>query len=356
MKKNHKHFLDLAFELARINLGKTKENPSVGCVVVKNNSVISSGYTSINGRPHAEYNALNKNINFSGSSIYITMEPCTHYGVTPPCTNLIKKKNIKNVYYSFYDVDNRTGKKSSQILLKNNIKTSLILNNNYTDFYQSYFENKKNSLPLVDGKIAISQDWFTINKKRKWITNYFSRKRTHLIRSEYDSILSTSKTINKDNALLNCRLDGFNSNKPDLIIIDKKMEIKTNLSLFNLRKKRKIIIITKSKKNKKINYLIKKGVKFIQVKSFTTKKDFLDIFKTLKNHGFNRILVESGLIFLKNLLEKKLLSNLFLFKSSTNLGINGFNSCSVKLIKKLRNVKKIDVNLYGDRLYKVKIK
>ena len=95
MKKNHKHFLDLAFELARINLGKTKENPSVGCVVVKNNSVISSGYTSINGRPHAEYNALNKNINFSGSSIYITMEPCTHYGVTPPCTNLIKKKKIK---------------------------------------------------------------------------------------------------------------------------------------------------------------------------------------------------------------------------------------------------------------------
>ena len=71
-----------------------------------------------------------------------------------------KKKNIKNVYYSFYDVDNRTGKKSSQILLKNNIKTSLILNNNYTDFYQSYFENKKNSLPLVDGKIAISQDCF----------------------------------------------------------------------------------------------------------------------------------------------------------------------------------------------------
>ena len=77
-------FLKLAFRQAEINLGSTSLNPSVGCVVVKNNSVVSSGRTSFNGRPHAEANALKKNINFNGSNIYITLEPCSHYGKTPP--------------------------------------------------------------------------------------------------------------------------------------------------------------------------------------------------------------------------------------------------------------------------------
>ena len=92
MKINHNFFSNLALNLAEQNLGKTKTNPSVGCVIVKNNSIISSGITSINGRPHAEFNALNKNLNFKGSKMYVTLEPCTHYGLTPPCTQIIKKK------------------------------------------------------------------------------------------------------------------------------------------------------------------------------------------------------------------------------------------------------------------------
>ena len=93
-RQSNKHldYLALAFELAKINLGSTKENPSVGCVVEKNGSIISSGHTSVNGRPHAEFNALNKNINFKGSNMYVTLEPCSHKGKTPPCTNIIKKK------------------------------------------------------------------------------------------------------------------------------------------------------------------------------------------------------------------------------------------------------------------------
>ena len=99
MKQNHNFFSNLAFNIAESNVGKTNKNPSVGCVIVKNNSVISSGVTSINGRPHAEYNALSKNLNFRDAYMYVTLEPCTHYGITPPCTNLIKKKRVKKVYY-----------------------------------------------------------------------------------------------------------------------------------------------------------------------------------------------------------------------------------------------------------------
>ena len=93
MTKNHNFFLDLAFQLAEKNLGKTGLNPSVGSIVVKNNTVISSGVTSISGRPHAEFNALNKIKNTKGATLYTSIEPCTHHGKTPPCTNIIKKKN-----------------------------------------------------------------------------------------------------------------------------------------------------------------------------------------------------------------------------------------------------------------------
>ena len=118
MKTNHNNFLKLAFNIAKVNLGKTSQNPSVGCVVVKNNSVISSGSTSINGRPHAEFNALKSQKNFKNSDLYVTLEPCTHYGVTPPCTNIIAKKGVKRVFFSFDDIDTRTTKRSKKILSK----------------------------------------------------------------------------------------------------------------------------------------------------------------------------------------------------------------------------------------------
>jgi diaminohydroxyphosphoribosylaminopyrimidine deaminase/5-amino-6-(5-phosphoribosylamino)uracil reductase len=356
MKTNHNNYLNLAFNLARINLGKTKHNPSVGCVVVKNNSVISTGYTSNNGRPHAEFNALNKMIKFDNSDLYVTMEPCTHYGITPPCTNIIINKKIKNVYFSTYDIDKRTAKKSQQLLIKKNIKIfkkNLLKINN---FYKSYFLNKKKNLPFVDAKIALSRDYYTIDRKKKWITNISSRNRVHLIRSEYDSIISTSASVNKDNSLLNCRLNGFNINKTDLIIIDLKIKIKKNLRIFDLSNKRKIFIVTNIKENKKKSKLRKLGVKFIQINHLNSKNDFINLFKNFQKKGFNRILVESGLTFLNQLLQKRLINNLYIFQSSNKLKKNGFNNSSINIIKKMKLPKKVNVNLYEDKLYKVIIK
>ena len=145
-KTQAKHIenLALAFELAKINLGSTKENPSVGCVVEKNGSIISSGYTSINGRPHAEYNALNKNINFKNSNVYVTLEPCSHYGKTPPCTNIIKRKKVKRVFYSIDDVDERSKNRSKKALSKKNILINkFFLKKKLTSFMKVITDYKK---------------------------------------------------------------------------------------------------------------------------------------------------------------------------------------------------------------------
>ena len=173
MTINHNHYLDLAFQLAERNLGKTKLNPSVGSIIVKNNVIISCGVTSLNGRPHSEFNALNNLKNCSGATLYTTLEPCTHYGKTPPCVNIIIKKKIKNVYYAFEDPDLRTFKKAKSFFSSYGIKSKLMRSKNYSKFYKSYFINKKHLVPYVAAKIAISKDYQTINKKKKWITNEY---------------------------------------------------------------------------------------------------------------------------------------------------------------------------------------
>tara|TARA_B100000674_G_scaffold481789_1_gene483257 strand:+ start:441 stop:1505 length:1065 start_codon:yes stop_codon:yes gene_type:complete len=353
MKKNHKFFSNLAFNLAENNLGKTSINPSVGCIIVKNNSVVSSGVTSVNGRPHAEFNALNKKGNFRGSNMYVTLEPCAHYGVSPPCTNIIKKKKIKNVFYCFNDPDLRTNGLAKRILLQKKIKLKKIKSFR-NSFYDSYFLNKNRGLPLLDAKLALSKDEYTINKKSKRITNNRSREVSHLIRSRYDSIISTSKTINKDNALLNCRINGFNNYKPDLLVIDRNLKLKTNLRLFKIAKKRKTYIFTTSKNKKKIAFLKKKNCKVIRINQLDNKRDFLKLMNIIFRLGKRRILVEAGLIFISKLLDLKLINLLFVFRSKKRLKKNGYNNMNLKIVKKCKFIKKIKVNLNEDELYTLK--
>ena len=151
MKINHNFYSNLAFYLGENNLCKTSKNPSVGCVVLKNSSVISSAVTSVNGRPHAEFIALNRNIDFKNCNMYVTLEPCTHLGKTPPCTNIIRKKKIRNVYYCLNVPDPRQYKKAKKILKK--AKKLKIKEIKFKDFYKSYILNKV-KFPLVDAKIA----------------------------------------------------------------------------------------------------------------------------------------------------------------------------------------------------------
>ena len=166
MTINHNHYLDLAFHLAEKNLGQTKLNPSVGTVIVKNDTVISSGVTSFNGRPHSEFNALNNLKNCSGASLYTTLEPCTHYGKTPPCTNIIIKKKIKNVFYAFEDPDIRTFKKAKKILSKKGIKTKLIQQKNIVIFIKVILLIKNYLFHLLQQKLQYQKIILLLIKKK----------------------------------------------------------------------------------------------------------------------------------------------------------------------------------------------
>ena len=354
MTTNHSFFSTLALNLAEKNLGKTKKNPSVGCIIVKDGSVISSAVTSINGRPHAEFNALNRDINFKDSYMYVTLEPCTHYGKTPPCTRIIKQKKLKKVFYLFDDPDYRTHKKAKKILNKiQKIQKNKFKN---ADLYRSYFLNKLEKFPQIDAKIAISNDYFTISKNNKWITNYRSRKVAHLIRSQYDCIISTSNSINKDNSLLNCRINGLDNYKPDLVIIDRFLKLKKKLKIFNLANRRKTYIITSSNNQKKLSFFRKKKIKIINFDNLNNKKDFMKLFEKLFELGKRRVLIESGLIFLNQLFKFKFINNLYLFKSNRSLKTKGFNNSNNDFIKKIKIINRVNVNLQNENLFKIRMK
>jgi len=346
-------YTKLAFQQAEINLGSTSSNPSVGCVVVKNNSVISSGHTSENGRPHAESNALKKKLDYKNSELYVTLEPCSHYGKTQPCIKKIINKKIKRVIFSINDNDIRSKNKAQKKLKKKNITVKkFILKRFAKKFYKSYFLQASSRLPLVDAKLAVSKDFFTINKKKKWITNIKSRNLGNFLRSKYDCLITTSKTINNDNPLLNCRIEGLEQKTPNLIVLDRYFRIKKNVKIFKT-KKRKIYIFTNVNNNLKKKYFQKKGVKIIRIKDEGNNPN--TIFLNIKKLGYNRVFVETGSVFLNQLLKLNIVRNLYLFKSSKKLFSYGKNNSSLLHIKKLKTTKanEVKVNLDGDTLHKV---
>ena len=354
MSQNQSNFIKLAIEKAKHNLGNTGENPSVGCLVVKNNSVISSASTYKNGRPHAEYLALSKKKNFSNANLYVSLEPCSHYGKTPPCTKIISKKKIKKVIFPFVDKNPITKKKSFNIFKKQKIKILYLKKYNQDVLYKSYFNQFLNNIPYIDAKIAFSKDLYTVNKKNKWITNIYSRNRGHLLRSQYNCIITTYKTINKDNSMFNCRIEGLENKSPDIVIFDRNLNLSKNLRIItNKIHGRKLYIVTTSNNKNKIKYFKKKGLRIIIFKSLKTAKDFEKVLMYLKQKRFHRILLESGLGLLNFFIKNKFINSLYLFKSNNKLNSNGKNNYSNKIIKRYNLKKKIKVNLYGDELFKL---
>ena len=351
-----KYFMSIAMNLAKERNGLTGLNPSVGCVIVKNNKILSFGQTGFNGRPHAELAAIKncKKKDLKGSSIYITMEPCTHYGKTPPCTNLIIKSKIKKVIYSINDIDKRTAKKAFSLLKAKKIIVSRgLLSSEAKKTYTKYFLHKNTKKPYVAAKIACSNDYFTISKK-KFITNEYSRSVSHLLRYYFDSILVSSKTANSDNSKLSCRINGLENYSPLRLIIDKNLKINMKSPVITDEKRNNTIIFHSSKNKTKINNLRSKGIRLYYTSLDANNNiNLKKVFSKSYDIGIGSILIEGGMTLTKNLLRDKLINEFYLFKSKKNLGKFGKNNIS-DFKKKINNFlkKKEDIKTFldGDEL------
>ena len=355
INRNDKKYMSMAISLAKDREGLTGVNPSVGCVVVKNNNIISTGITGFGGTPHAETNALQK-INkkdLKGSNIYVSLEPCSHYGKTPPCTNIIIKSKIKKVFYGMDDLDSRSKKKSSNILKNNKINVHRnFLIKEAKLLYKSYIHLHKSDFPYVIGKIACSKNFITKSNK-KYITNKYSLEVSQLLRYKSHGILISKNTLNSDNPLLNCRLDGLEKFSPVRFIIDKNLSSNLKSKIFKNSKNLKTYIFF-NKNKYKMNKFKKYGVKCIY--SPLDKDNNINlkyVLKKIKNLKINYLLVEGGKKLTASFLIKNLFNEFYLFKS--NKVLNKKNKSSIKSLIKMfdrnfKNTEEINTYLADDKL------
>ena len=353
--------MKLALMQAQRNLGNTKENPSVGCIIVKNGCVISAACTGMNGKPHAEQNAINcSKSNIKNSDLYVTLEPCSHYGNTPPCVNTIIRNKIKRVFFSLKDPDPRSYNKSTKQFKKSKIRVKNgILNSDVGSFYKSYFKYKKNIMPFVTAKMAVSKDFYTKNKKKRWITNKFSRGRVHLMRSNHDCIITSVNTIIADNPKFTCRIHGLEDRSPSRIILDKMLRIPIRSNIVKTGSKHHTYIFFCKGNPKKIKALKSLKIRLIRTPLYNDGNfDLKNILTKVKLLGFSRIFLESGLNLTTNFLNENLVDNFQLFISDKKLRTDGNKSFRKNMKTFLENKKfnNEEVNLLGDRLISYSIK
>ena len=250
-------------ELAKKAEGQVSPNPMVGCIIVHNEKIIGEGYHQKYKSAHAEVNAINnvKNKNLlQDSSLYVNLEPCTHYGNTPPCTDLIIKSNIPKVFIGSRDIDPKVMQDDGiEKMIKNGITVKTkILEKECRDLNKRFFTFYEKKRPYIILKWAESKDGFIAplnQNKPLWMSSKESKKLVHKYRGIEDAILVGRITAEKDNPSLTVR-EINNYNNPIRIILDKDLKLSESLNVFNDDAKT-IIFNSKETYNIKSNYFVK---------------------------------------------------------------------------------------------------
>ncbi len=218
-------FISYALNLAQKNAGGTSPNPVVGCVITRDNVIISSGVTAIGGRPHAERIAIDKVENkklLNGATIYVTLEPCSHFGQTSPCVDEIIKHKFAKIVICSTDPDSRVNGNGIKKLEEAGIEVVAgVMDQEARELNRGFFMAKTQQRPLVTLKLATSLDGkiATHNFDSKWITQNRARNYSHLLRAKNDAILVGANTYKKDNPSLDCRIAGLEIFSPKIIIL-----------------------------------------------------------------------------------------------------------------------------------------
>lgn len=236
----HEKYIKRCIEIAKNGLGTSRPNPMVGCVIVHKNTIIGEGFTSAFGGHHAEVNAIHsvkdKSL-LNLASLYVTLEPCSHYGKTPPCSNLIIEHKIPNVVIGTIDTHDRVAGEGITKLKGAGCNVTVgVLEMECTQHHKRFFTFHNKKRPYIILKWAETVDGFiapkTKNKKKPiWITNLYSRQLVHKWRAEEQAILVGTNTVTEDNPGLTTR--NWKGNNPIRIVIDRKNKLSKVFNVFD---------------------------------------------------------------------------------------------------------------------------
>lgn len=340
--ENDRRFMRLAIVLAKKGTGKTSPNPAVGAVIVKNGRVVSRGWHKKAGSPHAEAAALSKtNLDAAGAVLYVTLEPCCHFGKTPPCTGAIIRAGIKKVFLGTRDPNPLVSGKGVRALKRAGIEVvGGVLGDECRGLNPAFNKFIVSRMPYVTLKLAATLDGriAASSGESRWITGAAARRRVHGLRAITDAVLTSSSTVIKDNPEFTVRhAKGLN---PTRVVLDSAFKVPLDAKVFTRhsadRDGRPPVVFTTGKASKKkIERARRLGINVIAIRSSESGVDLTAVLKSLGNMGITSVMAECGGALAASLLKDRLVDRLLWFVAPKLIGADGTASVGELKIKKL---------------------
>jgi diaminohydroxyphosphoribosylaminopyrimidine deaminase/5-amino-6-(5-phosphoribosylamino)uracil reductase len=318
-------FMQLALALGRRGLGRTAPNPAVGAVIVKDGVIVGRGWTQPGGRPHAETEALKRaGKDAKGATLYVTLEPCSHQGKTPPCADAIIRAGISRVVSALDDPNPEVAGQGYARLRERGIAVETGLGaEEAARAHAGHVRRMRDGRPHVLLKLAVSADGMAglPGRKPAAITGEAARGRVHQMRAESDAILVGIGTVMSDDPHLTCRLPGMLEHSPTRVILDAKLRIPLATSLIGTARETPTWIFTAADASVMAEDILKsKSVEVFRVDGKNGRLELAAVLKTLAGRGVTRLMVEGGPTVAAAFLRADLVDEAALFRSPNELG------------------------------------
>lgn len=318
-------FMAQAIAVARQHLGQTSTNPSVGCVIVRDGAVVGSAVTAIGGRPHAEPQALAEAGEAArGATAYVTLEPCSHYGRTPPCANALIVAGVGRVVVSVTDPDARVAGRGLAMLRAAGITVDTgVLEKEGARSLAGYLMRQTQGRPHVTLKIAVSADGMIgrLGDGQVAITGAEARAEVQQLRAESDAILVGIGTAIADDPLLTCREPGLEQRSPIRVVLDRRLELRLGSKLAMTARDVPVIDVglPHGEKSAALRAL---GIEVLE----QDPADLATLLSTLGGRGISSLLVEGGARTARSFLDAGLVDRVLLFQAPISIGAGGLAS------------------------------
>ncbi len=343
----------MACRLARKAAGRTSPNPMVGAVLVRGEKVIASGFHRIAGADHAEIVALKRaGTKARGATLYINLEPCSHYGRTPPCSATLINAGIKRVIAGMKDPNPLVAGRGFRQLRRAGIEVRVgILEEECRTLNEAFTKYITRGVPFVTLKLAASLDGkiATVTGDARWISSVDSRRMVHQLRNQVDAVITGVGTVIVDDPQLTCRIP--NGRNPWRVILDSRLRIPLSAELLRQRDPEKNIIVTgdRSRQNK-IRALESLGARVWQVKLRHGKIPWTRILKLLAAEGALSVMIEGGATTAAWALQEKIVDKILFFSAPMILGGDGrvmIDALGVKRVRQAIRIQDMQVRKSG---------
>jgi len=315
-------YMKRALALAENGIGRTSPNPLVGAVIVKDGRILGEGWHEQYGHAHAEVNAVRNAGNAEGATVYVNLEPCCHYGKTPPCTELLIESRVNRVVIGSLDPNPLVAGKGVQRLREAGVEVNVgVMEQECRKLNEVFFHYIKNRRPFVVLKAAMSLDGKIAapSGESKWITGEAARKDVQHLRNRYSAIMAGVGTVIRDDPELTCRLEG--GRNPRRIILDSKLRIPPGSRvLADQGNNRTIVACTEQAPPDRIRNLENLGAQLLFCRSMNGRIDLSDLAEKLGSLSVDSILIEGGAAVNDSAFSQRLVDKIILYVAPKIIG------------------------------------